>query len=39
MVKIWDRKSLEAGGHWPLWGWWKNEWPWRTDKKSRNAFL
>jgi len=19
MDKIWDRKSLEVGGHWPLW--------------------
>ena len=20
MDKIWDRKSFEVGGHWPLWG-------------------
>jgi len=32
MDKIWDRKSFEVGGIWPLgWGW-KNEWPRRTDK-------
>jgi len=23
MDKIWDRKSFEVGGHWPLWLWWK----------------
>ena len=28
MDKIWDRKSFEVGGHWPLW----REWPRRTDK-------
>ena len=32
MDKIWDRKSFEVGGHWPLWRRWKNEWPRRTDK-------
>jgi len=34
MDKIWDRKSFEVGGHWPLWRGWKNnnEWPRRTDK-------
>jgi len=21
---IWDRKSFEVGGHWPLWWGWKN---------------
>ena len=26
MDKIWDRKSFEVGGHWPLWlGWKKND--------------
>jgi len=34
MDKIWDKKSFEIGGHWPLWWGWKNEWPRRTDKKS-----
>jgi len=24
MDKIWDRKSFEVGGHWPLWRGWKN---------------
>jgi len=24
MDKIWDRKSFEVGGHWPLWWGWKN---------------
>jgi len=32
MDKIWDRKSFEVGGLWPLWRGWKNEWPRRTDK-------
>jgi len=32
MDKIWDRKSFEVGGHWPLWRGWKNEWPRRTGK-------
>jgi len=31
-LKIWDRKSFEVEGHWPLWWGWKNEWPRRTDK-------
>jgi len=22
MNKIWDRKSFEVGGHWPLWWGW-----------------
>jgi len=26
MDKIWDRKSFDVGGHWPLWRRWKNEW-------------
>jgi len=25
MDKIWDRKSFEAGGHWPLWRGWKKK--------------
>jgi len=24
MDQIWDRKSFEGGGHWPLWCGWKN---------------
>jgi len=24
MDQIWDRKSFEVGGHWPLWRRWKN---------------
>jgi len=24
MDKIWDGKSFEVGGHWPLWREWKN---------------
>jgi len=23
MDKIWDRKSFEVGGHWPVWRCWK----------------
>jgi len=34
MDKIWDRKSIEVGGHWLLWRGWKNEWP-RITNKSR----
>jgi len=32
MDKIWDRKSFEVGGHWPLLRGCKNEWPRRADK-------
>jgi len=33
MDNIWDRKSFEVGGHWPLWrGWTNPEWPRRTDQ-------
>ena len=32
MDKIWDRKSLEVGGHWLLLRDEKNERPRRTDK-------
>ena len=31
MDKIWDRKSFEVGGHWPLWQGWKKE------KKETNS--
>ena len=45
MDKIWDRKSFEVGGCWPLWRGWKNKWPRRTDKswtlkiKNKKSFL
>ena len=32
MDKIWDRKSFEVGGHWPLWRGLKNRMTRRTDK-------
>ena len=32
MNQIWDRKSFEVAGHWPLWRGWKNKWPRRTNK-------
>jgi len=32
MDTIWERKSFEVGGHWPLWRGWKTEWPHRTNK-------
>jgi len=32
MDKIWDRKSSEVWGHWPLWRGWKTVWPRRTNK-------
>jgi len=32
--KIWDRKSFEVGGHWPLWRGWKKQWPHRSDKSQ-----
>jgi len=31
MDKIWDGKSFEVGGHWPLRRGSKNEWRRRTD--------
>jgi len=36
MDKIWDRKSFEVGGHWPLWRGWKppND---RADRQKSNA--
>jgi len=34
MDKIWDRKSFEVGGHWPLWRDEKNELPRITDKSN-----
>ena len=34
MYKIWDRKSFEVGGHWPLWWDEKTERPRRTDKSG-----
>ena len=32
MDKLWDKKSVEVGGYWPLWRGWKTKWPRRTDK-------
>jgi len=34
MDKIWNRKSFEVGGHWPLWRGWKNR---MTTQKSRTV--
>ena len=34
MDKIWDRKSFEVGGHWPLWRGWKNRMTTQNRKKS-----
>jgi len=33
MDRIWDRKSFEVGGHWPLWRD-ETKWPRRTDKSN-----
>ena len=34
MDKIWDRKSFEVGGHWPLWRGWKNRMTTQKQQKS-----
>ena len=34
MDKIWDRKSFEVGGHWPLWWGWKNRMTTQNRHKS-----
>ena len=34
MDKIWDRKSFEVGGHWPLWRGWKNRMTTQNQQKS-----
>ena len=34
MDKIWDRKSFEVGGHWPLWGGWKKRMTTQNRQKS-----
>jgi len=34
MDKIWDRKSFEVGGHWPLGGDEKTEWLCRTNSRT-----
>jgi len=34
MDKIWDRKSFEVGGHWPLCRGWKNRMTTQNRQKS-----
>jgi len=34
MDKIWDRKSFEVGGHWPLWRRWKKRMTTQNRQKS-----
>ena len=34
MGKLWDRKSFEVGGHWPLWRGWKNRVTTQNRQKS-----
>jgi len=34
MDKIWDRRSFQDGGHWPLWRGWKN---WLTTQKRQKS--
>jgi len=34
MDTIWDRKSFEVGGHWPLWLGWKNRMTTQNRQKS-----
>jgi len=36
MDKIWDRKSFELRGHWPLWRGWKNRQ--KSNDKKINIF-
>ena len=35
MDKIWDRKSFEVGGHWPLWLVWEKNDKSRTLKNIK----
>ena len=37
MDKIWDRKSFEVGGHWPLWRWWKTQMTTQNRQKSNDT--
>ena len=39
MDKIWDRKSLEVGGHWPLWRGWKNRMTMQNRQKLNANFF
>ena len=34
MDNIWDRKSFEVGGHWPMWRGWKNRMTTQNRQKS-----
>jgi len=34
MNTIWDRKSFEVGGHWPLWQGWTNRMITQNRQKS-----
>ena len=34
MDTIWDRKSFEVGGHWPLWRGWKKRMTTQNRQKS-----
>ena len=34
MDKLWDRKSFEVGGHWPLWRGWNNQMTTQNRQKS-----
>ena len=36
MEKIWERKSFEVGGHWPLWQGWKNRMTMQNRHKSND---
>ena len=38
MDKIWDRKSFEVGGHWPLWRGWKKRMTMQNRQKSNAKF-
>ena len=39
MDKIWDRKSFEVGGHWPLWRGWKNRMTTQNRQKSNTKLF
>ena len=34
MDKIWDRKTFEVGGHWPLWRGWNTRMTTQNRQKS-----
>ena len=38
MDKIWDRKSFEVRGHWPLWLGWKKRMTTQNHQKNQKIY-